>query len=288
MKISRAVVALSWLVAVLALLAASAGLFWQGGGAEAGSTFTTLRGAAVQPYGRGLYRFDSVFKGAGNRGTDAATLVVAIPLLVVSTLRYRRGSVRGGLLLTGTLAYFLYLYASLALSTAYNEAFLIYVALFSASFFAFVPSFAYARPVASRFSDRLPRRAIAAFMLASGSVTAVVWLAPLLASIARGEPPELLESYTTMVTEVLDLGVIVPATLVSGALLLRRDPLGYLVALPLLVLIVLLGPGITAATVSQASAGVSFTTAQIVGPITGFLVLGLVAVGILVLLLRDV
>ena len=92
---------------------------------------------------------------------------------------------------------FLYVYASLALSAAYNEAFLVHVALFSASLFAFVLAFASTRPVTSRFSNRLPRR---------GS-----W-------VSLGHS--------------------------AGAL--RRDPFGYLVALPLLVIIVLLGPGITA------------------------------------------
>lgn len=36
----------------------------------------------------------------------------------------------------GALAYFLYVYATLALNAAYNDLFLVYVALFSASFFA--------------------------------------------------------------------------------------------------------------------------------------------------------
>jgi hypothetical protein len=35
---------------------------------------------------------------------------------VISALLYRRGSFRGALLLTGTLGYFLYNYASMALS----------------------------------------------------------------------------------------------------------------------------------------------------------------------------
>ena len=61
------------------------------------------------------------------------------PARRVSSLRYRRGSLRGALLLTGTLGYFLYVYASMALGTVvYNELFLAYVVLFSASLFAFV------------------------------------------------------------------------------------------------------------------------------------------------------
>ena len=60
-----------------------------------------------------------------------------------------------------------------------------------------------------------------------------------------------------------------------------------LVAFSLLIIIVLLLPGIIASTVSQLVVGVSFTTGEIVGPIMGFLFLGLVASWIVVLFLRP-
>jgi hypothetical protein len=43
---------------------------------------------------------------------------------------YRRGSLRGRLLLIGILTYFLYVYASIAFGAAYNALFLVYVGLF--------------------------------------------------------------------------------------------------------------------------------------------------------------
>src|SRR5690349_19107342 len=106
MQPSKAVMWLSILIAALAALAALVGLFWH----DAGSPFavTTLRGETVQMYGQGLYRYETLRDGAGFRGVDLFALVVAIPLLMLGTQLYRRGSLRGGLLLTGTLAYFLY------------------------------------------------------------------------------------------------------------------------------------------------------------------------------------
>jgi hypothetical protein len=50
------------------------------------------------------------------RGTDAVTLFVSVPLLALSFLLYRRGSLRGALLLVGVLGFFLYYSASLAFS----------------------------------------------------------------------------------------------------------------------------------------------------------------------------
>ena len=288
MRPSAAVVWLSGLIAVLALVAAGSGLFWQDGGGRV--AFTSVRGEAVEIHGRGVYRYDTRFIGAGNRGTDAVTLGLGLPLLVLSALRYRRGSVRGGLLLLGTLVYFLYVYASYALGTAYNSLFLVYIALSSAGLFAFVLAFTSLdrRALAAHCSPRLPRRGVALFMVASGLVTLVVWLAPLLGALVRHEPPARLGHYTTTITEVLDLGVITPAALASGALILRRAALGYLIACALLVLEVLLAPLLAAQTVSQLAAGVSFTTAEIVGPLAGFAVLAAVAVGTLVALLRNI
>ena len=74
----------------------------------------------------------------------------------------------------------------------------------------------------------------------------------------------------------------------SGALILRRDPLGYLIALPLLVFEVLLAPMIAARTVSQLEAGWSFTAGEIVGPIAGFVLLALIAIGSMVAILRNI
>jgi hypothetical protein len=288
MKRSNAVVGLSALIAVLALIAAGTGLFWQDG--DGPYPFTTLRGQTAEIYGRGLYRYDTLFIGAGSRATDTTTLVLGIPLLVVSTLLYRRGSLRGALLLVGTLAYFLYVYSSYALGLAYNELFLLYVALFSACLYAFVLAYTSVdlRTLGSRFSTRMPRLGPATFMFASGLVTLVVWGGPIVVALTGGEPPERLDTYTTPVTYALDLATITPATFLAGAFILRRDPLGYLIALSLLVLEAMLAPLIAAQTVSQLSAGVTFPPAQIVGPIAGFVVLAVVAIWVTVAILRNI
>lgn len=249
MKTSKTVVWLSMLISVLALVATSIGLFWQDGGEP--FSFTTLRGQTVRMYGRGLYRHDTLFLGAGNRGFGTVTLVLGIPLLLFSAWLYRRGSLRGGLLLTGTLTYFLYVYASMALGVAYNPLFLVYVALFSASFFALVRAFTSIdhQALSSHVSPGMPRRGLALFMFASGLVTLVVWLLPLLGPLLQGQPPTLLDSYTTPVTYALDLALIMPTTFLSG---------------------------------------VPFSTGEIVGPIAGLSVLSLTAIGFMAAILRNV
>lgn len=278
----RGLFPLPLLVAVLATVAALAGLLWEAG--EGRTTATSVRGETVELYGEGLYRHDTVFRAAGNRGTDAVTLGLAVPLLLGAAWLARRGSARGRVLLLGALAWFSYVYASLALGTAYNGLFLVYVATFSASLFALVLAFAAVRGEVA--VERLPRRALGWFLVAAGVVTAVVWLVPLVASLASGEPPKLLDTATTSVTDALDLAVIVPSALLAGVLVLRGDELGVRIAVPLLALVALLAPAIVLATIFQSAVGIEFTTGEIVGPISGFLVLGTLAVFLLVGVLR--
>jgi hypothetical protein len=290
MTTSKAVVWLVVLIAALAVVTAGTGLFWDDGrGGSDPVSVTTVRGQTAELYGRGLYRYDTLFVGAGNRGTDAVTLFVGVPLLAVAVMLARRGSRRGAVLLVGALASFLYVSASYALgAVAYNGLFLAYVALFGATFFAFVLAYTSIGPraISDRDAARLPRRWPAAFLFFGGAVTLVVWLMAPVAALIAGEPPDRLDTYTTLFTSALDLALIVPACFLSGALILRRAALGYLIGVALLGIIALLGPAFIAQTVSQVSAGVEFTPAEIVGPIGGFGLVALLAVSVWVILLR--
>jgi hypothetical protein len=270
------------------VVAAGAGLLVGGGHGRA--TVTTVRGETVELFGEGLYRFDTLLGGSGYRGVDLAVLLVALPLLAGSLVLARRGSLRGRLLLVGTFAFFLYDYASLAFGAAYNELFLLYVVLFSTSLFGFLLAVATVdlAELDRAISPAMPRRAIAGVMFATLGVLAVVWVGPALAALLEGEPPAVLGTYTTMPTWVLDIGIILPAALIGGIFVLRRDPLGYLIASTTFVVTLMLGPALTLMTVSQLAAGVTFTPAEIVGPVAGFLVLAFVGMVAAVVLLRHV
>lgn len=266
------VLRLAWTVAALAALAAALGVFV---GTDASSTaYTTIRGELVETYGRGLYEYDSAFKGAGFRGTDVLTLLVGVPFLLIAAAAHRRGRVRGTLLLSGGFAYFLYVYGSLALNAAYNDFFLVYVAIFGLSLFGLVLTL---RAVPLDRVVARPRPWLARFLVASGLVTSAIWLSELVPPLMDGSLPDLRGS-TTMVTHVLDLALIAPLVIVAGRLVHRGDPLGQLIAIPLLVLEVALLPMIALQTAFQLDAGVDFAPGEIVGPIAGFCVLAALAV----------
>jgi hypothetical protein len=277
MKYSSPLTWLVLLVGLLALVAASAGLFWPAGGAP--FLFQSIRGETVLMYGQGLYHFDSLLIGSGYKGQDTVILVLALPMLALSFWLYRRDSLKGALLLTGVLSYFLYYGASMAVGAAYNPLFLVYLALFSASLFAFVLAFTSIdqRTLAEQVAPDLPRRGLAAFLFVVGVVLIVVWFGlSLLPAMLQGKAPAELASYTTLMTHVLDLGIMMPVAILAGVLLLRRAPLGYLLTSIMLIFSWLIGVTIAASTAAQWLAGYPYTTAQIIGMVTPFIVLALV------------
>jgi hypothetical protein len=248
----------------------------------------TIRGESVELYGEGLYRFDTVFQAANNRSTDLVTLLIGLPLLGISLRWAARGSLRGRLLLLGTLGYFLYVSTGYAMgAVAYNEMFLVYVAWFSASLFAFGLVFGSFRPLPAQF-EGLPRRWPGVFMVISGMATLAIWVMDPLTGLVEATPPKGLDSYTTLFTHALDIGIIVPAAVIAGIMIWRRRSFGYVVAFSLLVLEALLMPVITIATIFQLQLGMSFTPAEVIGPIVGFSLLAGSAIWVISVVLRRI
>lgn len=287
MKVSNAVVWLSSLIVGLALIAAGVGLLNQSGGST--FSFTTVRGVTVQVYGQGWYRLDTPIAAVGFMAADVVTLILAIPLLVISTLSYRRGSLKGGFLLSGTLAYFLYNYGSLAFGSTYTNLFLVYVAIFSASLFGLIlvlTSFD-VPALPAHYSTRLPRRGISLFLIVSGVILLLVWLVlSILPALFQGTAPLEVAFYTTFITAVVDIGIVAPVLIAAGVLLRRRAPIGYLLAPLLLVFTVTLGLNLTAAGIAQILTGV-ISIGQALGFTVPFVILTLIAIGLTASLFRN-
>ena len=192
-------------------------------------------------------------------------------------------------MLTGTLAYFLYNYASMAFGAAYNEMFLVYVALFSMSLFAFAIAAASIdlRTLPARFSAALPHRAIAGYLAGVGCLLLFLWLGDIVTAMVKGSVPAALGSYTTIPTYVLDLGIVVPTSFAAAALLLQRRPLGYLLGATLLTVNLTLGAALLSQGVSILIAGVPMSIPQIAAMIGSFAVLSVVGIRYAFVLLLD-
>lgn len=283
--------ALTWLVpliALLAFLAAVAGLFTPDG--EGIYSFRTLRGQTVEISGQGLYKNDSLLAGAGFRGTDVITLLVGIPFLLAANFSSQHGSQKGYILLIGALFYFLYNGASLIFSAAFNPLFLVYTALFSASLFATILALiTFDLPsLTARVRPGFPHRRIAIFTFIAGIGTFFIWMSEVIPALFSGVAPATLGPYTTLYTHGFDSAVITPAAVLSGIFLLQRKPIGYLLTAPILILCTLIGLVVIGQTVSQALAGLVFPIGVYIGMIGSWLVMGAFAIGLTLAYFRHV
>ncbi len=284
MKHNAILIRLSILIALLALIAAAAGVFGQGSGRPI--DFTSARGEAVQLYGHGLYKYDSVSGAAQMMGQDVVTLFVAIPVFLAAIVLTRQGSLRGRLLLTGALGYFLYTYAAMAFLTAFNSLFLVYVALFSLSLFAFILALSGLDPdfVTRRIGQGFPRRSIVVFLFGLAAFLTVAWLGRIRAVMQGTAGASGLESYTTLVIQALDLGVIAPTAVLTAILLLKQRAWGYALSSVLLFKATLFGAALIAMIVSQMLAGVPLE--PVISAV--FVLIILAGIGLTFLMLRSV
>ena len=261
--LQRWISVLAYLVAGLGVVAAGAGILTAWGHAH--GSFVTLRGEAVSIQGGGLYGHDSVSGAAQAIGQDFVTLLVAVPLLVVATRIAAGGSVRGLLMRAGALAYFAYTYLLMSFGASYNELFLVYVALFSASAFGFILSMVSldAGTLSDHFSPSFARRPVGWALIGFGALLALMWLGRIVPALVAGKTPPGLEIYSTLFVQVGDLGIVIPAAILAGTLLLRGQSFGYLLAPVMLVMASAFGLALMAMAASMTVAGVEIPLVEL-------------------------
>jgi hypothetical protein len=257
--------ALTWLtplIFILALVAALAGL-WPAAGQS--YPLTSFRGEEVTINAAGLYYWDTVSSAAQMQANDLVTLALGLPLLAASFWLTRRGSLRGRLLLAGTLGFFLYTYMSMCFGTAYNPLFLVYVAIWGLSLYAFILTLMSFDLVTlpQHFSDRLPRRWIAGLLFFVGAFLLLAWLGRILPTISTAAIPPL-DNVTTMFIQAMDLVLVVPLCVLAGVLLLRRSAWGYLLASVALLKFLTIGVAVALMALNMARIGEPVSVVEVV------------------------
>lgn len=214
--------------------------------------------AVVGLFAPGFYR-DSPLSIPLEQGNDLAALLVGVPLLGVSSALAGRGSVRGYLLWTGALGWAVYLGAVDAFSLQFNVLFLAYVAMLGLAIYALILGLGAvdARGIARTFGADAPTGWVGGYLIVAAVLTALLWLADIVPALLTGHPPSAIAGRGIPVepTYVIDLGVLLPASILAGLLLLRRRPWGYLLAGVCLALLVPLLGAVNLAPLFQLAAG---------------------------------
>lgn len=182
-------------------------------------------------------------------GQDLANLIAYTAMATLAILA-SRGSLRAYLGWLGTLVYSAYTYAIYAFSVQLGPLFLVYVAVLGLSVYALAGGISSLDPtrVQEAFSGRAPTTLTGGFLVAIGAGFYLLWLSEAVPAMLADGTPEFLREVglPTNPVHVLDMGLLLPAALLAGVLLIRRRPWGYLLAPAVLGGIILLGLGIVA------------------------------------------
>lgn len=215
-------------------------------------------------------------------GQDLLTLAVAVPALAVTLAYARRGSLSAYVVWLGVTGYLLYTYTSYAFMATFNPLYLVYTTLLWLTLYTFVSGLA--RLDADRLATAVGDQSVkpyVAFEVLLAVLVGALWLSEVVpATLADTVPPSAADAGLPVnVVHSLDLGVVLPAYLLTAVLLWRRDPWGYAFTAVLLAKGVALGGAILAMVATMTLAGQTVPLPQVV-------IFGAITVAALVLLAR--
>ncbi len=162
---------------------------------------------------------------------DVLTLLVCITLLVL-TWTTKQGDVRRQVIIIGLLGALFYLYGIFTIERVYNWLYLVYAAVFAASFWSLVHTLAGYRgeAVAGLRLNTGMLRLTAFSSILIAIIFTFLWTASLIPLMRAHNRIEFLYSIY-----ILDLCFVMPAFVISAVMALRRMPLGILMGPALMI-----------------------------------------------------
>jgi dimeric dUTPase (all-alpha-NTP-PPase superfamily) len=105
-------------------------------------------------------------------------------------------------------------------------------------------------------------------------------------ALIEGKAPPEVWSYTTVITYAIDMGIVAPALIAAGVMLLESNSLGYLLTATLLVFTAMLGTNLlTAGTIQMLAVFIDIR--QFIGFVASFTILTLYAIWFSLALFRN-
>jgi len=190
------------------------------------------------------------------RGTDLATLFLAVPILAIGVWAASRGSAAGRLAVVAGLLYLVYNYAIFAFSVAMNPLTAVHIAIFGLSLWSLALAGRAAVEGTEDVVERLNRRTAGGLLVGVGAMFGLLWLGQIAAVATTGVlPPDLIKAgISTNPVYALDLAFFLPLCALAGIGLVRRNGAAAF-AFPMLVWVALMGAGVVGGFVLMAAAG---------------------------------
>lgn len=190
------------------------------------------------------------------RGTDLATLFLAVPVLAVGLWTSRSGSSAGRLAVVAGLLYLAYNYAIFAFAVALNPLTAVHIAIFGLSLWSLLLTGYTSVAAPDDPTGRLNRRAAGGLLIGVAAMFGLLWLGQIAAASTTGIlPPDLVKAgISSNPVYALDLAFFLPLCALAGIGLLRgNDAASY--AFPMLIWVGLMGAGVVGGFFLMAAAG---------------------------------
>ena len=170
------------LIIFFAIITSGLGLFYT----ENGQPFSFINqyGDTVKIYGDGIYKNDAYFMAPIFRGTDCTILFLVIPLTIIALiLDIKKNILKTKLFLTALVALFTYYSISISFGVIYNVLHLVYIALFSCSFFTLIIGFNLLNNYKINISSKILTNGLKIYLVFCGLSLFIAWLPDIVTSI---------------------------------------------------------------------------------------------------------
>jgi len=177
-------------------------------------------------------------------GQDLVDLFMVVPLLVITLLYMLKGSNIAKLLHAGTVFYILYSFAVYSFGIHFNNLFLLYCLILGLSFYTFIldTNELLNMKIFPGNTEKIPVKGIAIFMILTAVMFYLLWLKDIVPAMIHNTVPKSVSDYDLLVNpvHVLDLSIALPALIISGVLILKKNRYGFIFAPVLLVFVIIL------------------------------------------------
>lgn len=178
--------------------------------------------------------YPGIYQGATDNwlaqtvGQDAIDLFLVVPVLIVGTLYSSKNNKAAAYLWAGTMLYIAYTFCIYCFAVRFNPLFIPYCLILGLSVFSLIWHFA-VKSGSAFMIDRKLIRTTGIYFIAISVLFYVIWLSEIVPAALSGVTPASLIS-TGLITNpvhVLDLSLLLPATLFVGVMALADNPTAH-------------------------------------------------------------
>ena len=162
----------------------------------------------------------------GTISQDSITIIVGLVLLILS-LKIREKDIKKQIVVISLVAYLFYSYGIYVIEQLYNSLYLLYIAIFTLSFWSIIYVLANFNQELLRNVriSKLVRYLTTGFLLFIPLLFYSLWIGRLLPLMRIGEKIEFTHSIF-----ILDMVFVLPSFIISAILIIKRNGLGYIFA----------------------------------------------------------